>query len=688
MRKLLLALMAAIFAIFLTACGGDDEAAEYEEAPPVETPEPQPEPDTYEPEAGFVFVHVELGLGEAARHMTRAEILANIPDVTPQGRLVLGSVTGDASANILGGWDNNIVNAHVRELIGGHFLSTSASNMNREWFPNPMVTRHVDIRDNADGSRTYTFTIYTDNRFSDGRFITAADYAGHIALFTHQFWANLAYFTDIGFEIAGRNEWLAGEAGTLRGVRLYDNETFSVTIDAAFLPFIWESTVYMNWIPAPMHVLTPNAVVADNGDGVFLAGLTQEDLAQSIMGTNGFRFTHPVGAGPYTFEAFDHSTNQITLRANPYFAGTWDGFVPRIETIIFAQRDESALIDSIVRGEIDMLSGQGGGNILYAAFRQLVGRSHNAIDYPRHGFDLLRFHVDHGPTQFASVRQAIKWMTDREELTLQSTGSHGAVVQGPYALSMWWYPLAVERGLYARIAHYSFNPEMAVQILEADGWVLNAQGQPFVPGTDPVRYKDVTGMELLWFGSENTTDPSIFSVDDRDLMRLEIKWAACASDRTTPLINTLVAPWLQAIGILLTPTLLDDTLPLMSRIGGSEPEFHMFNISHNFGLIYSPWVQANPDPAFLGGHNSTFNRDYQLFELANRLRFMELNSETARAEFVDAWLDMIAAETYAVREIPLYTDIFYCFIPFRLQGWQMNSIWSFSEAVVRAYVTE
>ena len=690
MRKLLLAMMVAMFAIFLTACGGNEEVVQPEVAP-VDTPAPTPEATDPgdEPAEDEVAPVATMGLGEEARNMTRAEILATIPDVTPHGQIIM-SFNAQVTANILQGWDNPVSNARIRDLVGGLFLSTMASNMDREFFPNPMVTRNIDIRDNADGSRTYTFTIYTENRFSDGRFITAADYAGWAALALHPYWNNITDSAGGAIEIVGRDEFISGEADTLVGVRLYDDETFSVTMGAEWLPFIWEGPTFMNWFPMPMHAMLPEGTtVRDDGDGVFFDGLTEEGLIQTINGTDGdgFRFTHHVAVGPYTFESWDPSSFIAVLRANPYFAGTWDGYVPRIETLIITQRDMPVIVDSLALGEIDMVSGQGGGDVLNAAFEHLVGVTHNAIDYPRHGYGLLRFHVDHGPTQFAAVRQAIKWMIDRDEFAQQFTEGHGTVVQGAYALSMWWYPIALQRGMYDRIIHYTFNPEMAIRILEDAGWVLNGQGEPFVLGTDPVRYKDVTGMDLLWFGSEGTSDPSIFHVNGRDLMRLEIQWATFNVNRITDIVNMLVAPELPTIGILLTPTLFDNALAPMARAGGAEPEFHMFNLGSNFALVYSPWAQANPDPAFLGGgFNTTFNRDYELFEMANRLRFMNLDTEEGRLEFVDAWIDMIVAENYAVREIPLYADIFYCFIPFRLQNWSMNSVWNWSEAIVRAYV--
>ena len=654
MKKLFLALLVVLLAIFLTACGEDDHEEVLPEEPPVETPAPTPEPDVDEEEEIVPFVPTGfMGIGEAARNMTRAEIISFIPDFTPQGEIVLGS------------WDSAATDARVGELVGGHFLATMASNMDREFFPNPMVTREIDIRDNADGSRTYTFTIYTENRFSDGTFIDASHYVADIALFSGI------------YEIVGHEDWVTGEADTLAGVRLYDDQTFSVTIDAQWLPFIWENITYMMWTPTPLHIIAPGAAIADNGDGVFVEGLAVPiiDIAPTLT----------VGAGPYRLVSSDTASSRITLKVNPYFAGTWDGYAPRIQTIIISQMDRSALVDAVVAGEVDMLSGLGGGDAINAAFARLEGTTHDAVDYPRHGYNLLRFHVDHGPTQFASVRQAISWMVDRDMLVEELMQGHGAIVQGPYSLSMWWYPYALQRGFYNRIIHYNFNPDRAIEVLEANGWVLNSAGEPFELGVDTVRYKDVSiYTELAWFGGYGVSDPSI---NADGLMRLEIRWARPADGVHDHLNNQLTRD-LASIGMLLT-TVPTENIPLrISRAGGAAPEFHMFDLGYNLGLAYSPWEQLNPDPAFLGSHNTTFNRDKNLFALANDLRTMSIDDVYDRMDFVDAWAELMIELNHQAIEIPLFADIYYCFIPHRLQDWRMNSTWNFSEAIVRAYVTQ
>jgi len=650
---------------------------------------------------------------EADNTPTRAEILATIPDIAPSGQIVIGTTVWP-SENIMAGWDTLFVNTDIRNLMF-RGLDTMERDINGHWFANPIVVRDIEITDNADGSRTYTFTIYTQNRFSDGTYITARHYAANLVFFNHPYFLEQGSFTTVGHDIVGQSAWLQGDADTFAGVRLYSDEQFSVTIDAEHLPCVWEAIRFMNHSPLPYHAIIPAATLVDNGDGVFFDRLTSRAMDRGLNGADrpfsndftrnlglaggsasqhqGYRFHPTVVPGPYRFVGTDHGNGVITLEANPYFPGTWDGYRPRIQTIMFSYFPAEIIVQAMVVGEIDIIASQGSGvhDIVNPALERLVeAGTHQYISYPRNGYGLIRFHVDHGPTQFVEVRQAIKWLLDRELFGDIFTGGHAMVVQGQYSPAHWWYQEALERGFYDRLTTYYFNPDRAIEVLEAGGWVLNSQGQPFRPGIDAVRYKDISSYDLLWdteWGfNQLDTDPSITG----NLMRLEIYWSTFSVNRVTDIIAYLLPHEMEAIGMQLTPHLFDGVFPLvaLARSYGIGPEFHMFNIAQNFATAHSPWNALNPDWELLGGWNSTFTRDQDLFELANRLRFMDISTRDGRDEFVDAWIDLAEELNHQVLEIPLYVDMFFDFIPIGLQNWSNNHIWGVSPAIIRAYIVE
>jgi peptide/nickel transport system substrate-binding protein len=688
MKKFLLVVLLLFVAIFaMAACRGDGDAAE--EVSVEVTPTPTPAPPTTPPP--------EVPIGG------RELILAGIPDIEPSGYVVFGSGTmGDA--NIMWpAWTNPAPNSQARVLMF-EGLDTMSRNPLNEFFPNPIVMvdgAFPQIIDNADGSRTYRFTIYTDNPFSDGRLITAYDYAGFIAFLTSPQWGLLIPNVTHAPEIAGRYDWVNGHADTLTGVRVYNESEFSVTIRAEYLPFIWEIESYMNWGPYPLHALGVEA--HDDGNGVFLTGigrvpLTNEALAAAVNGGtytfveirvneetgeeyefdtgmimgDGFRFRPTVFVGPYMFYDFDPSTRQITLVANPLFPGTWDGHRPRIQHVIFRRVPTPLIVDALVSGEIDMVVGQGGGATINEMLERAVGGgTHSFESYNRHGFGFINFHVDHGPTQFTSVRQAIKWLIDRDTFAEMFTLGHGVVNHGPYGLGWWYAQEAINRGMYERLIMYTYNRTRAIEILEADGWVYDAQGNAFVgPGnwaTGNIRHRWVDG----------------------ELMPLEIQWATFAPEdgnRITEIIDVLLPGPLEYAGISLIAYRTSDALSHLQRAINPEPEFHMFNLGMTLNPLFTPWftycITQIPNP------NWMYVDDARALYYATRIRFMEVVTEAGRDEFIEAFIDLMEVLNYEVFQIPLYVDIWFDFIPNRLRNWHNSSLWGFPHAIQRAYIVD
>jgi len=709
MKKFLTLLMLVAPIAFFAGCNGgtgtDPTTDVSVTNPPVTATQPPQPGETQPPDQGGGTLRPE---GVLYRPFgDRATVLEYIAsrgdDFAPSGQIVIGSST-QATANILHGWDNMATNAWARDLMFFNNLGTMESNMNREMFENPMVnSAPIQIRDNPDGSRTYHFTIYTDNRFSDGTFITAEHYAGNIAFVIHPYVAAVKATPRSTFEVVGRDEYLAGETDVLTGVRLYNDSEFSVTIGPDWLPFLWEAQSYMNWSPMPLHAMLPGVTVHDDGEGVFFRGMSPEVVTiginggdpildedtGEILGGTGFRFAPTVSVGPYRFVSFDTSSFQMHLEVNPYFVGTWDGFMPRIQNVFISHVPNAMLTDALVLGEIDLVVGQGGGSVINAMFDQAVGGgTHQFIPYTRNGYGFIRFHVDHGPTYFTPVRQAIKWLIDREEFAYLFTLGHGVVNHGPYGTAQWWVQEAYNtRNLGDRLIMYTYNPTEAIRLLEADGWVLNADGTPFVLGSaaNPgVRYKDVNDYPHL---IEIDREHGLGLVNDLGLMRLEINWATFTANPITDVIDILVPHEMRAVGMEITDQRFDNALAWIGRTAADPgPRFHMFNQ----GVTFNPLVVFfwdNHDPSLLGGGiNNNFSTDPELFELANRLRFIDATTEAGQNEFVDAWVEYIIMMNYLVFDIPLYVDIWYDFFNNRIGDWENNSVWGFPPAVTRAYV--
>jgi peptide/nickel transport system substrate-binding protein len=598
-------------------------------------------------------------------------------------------------------------------MYGGR--NTMEFNMYDEWFPNPMVMRDgnmPEIRDNADGSRTYTFEIYTENRFSDGNFITAEHYAGGIALGTSPQWGTLVPAITGAPDVMGRDAWRDGETDTLVGVRLYSPSRFSVTVPADRLPMIWEMQMYMNWGPTAIHELGVEA--HDDGNGVFITGpgrsvLTAEALGLALnggsptyrvdrrqvvrdgenvydddgnpvmedwvrtdlppIGGDGVRFNPQVFSGPYMFHSVDVGTGHLQVEANPYFEGTWDGFRPRIKYIIWRQVPDPVLIDALEAGEVHMTVGQGQGAIINNALARLVGlaRTHDWVRYDRPGFGLIQFHTDHGPTQFTAVRQAMMWLIDRDVFGEMFTEGHGSTAHGPYANSWWWTQEARDRGMYDRFIHYTLNVAEAIRLLEADGWNYTATGDPFVgpgDGADHIRHKWVDG----------------------ELMPLIMDWATFTDpNRITEIINVLLPAPMAEAGFRLNEVRYAAPTSIMSQGAGAAVRYNMFNLGLTFGRPWAPWLsyQMTMGPAWNWGQVDI----PAVTEATNRIRYIEDPTGAGRDEFIDAFIEFMVVMNREVTLIPLYVDIWYDFIPTWIGDWNNSALWGFVPAIQRAYST-
>jgi len=640
---------------------------------------------------------------------TREEILAKTLNIAPFGVVNIANSTFP-SENFMFGFDSIGPNVQTRRLIFDG-LETMASNMHGQWFANPIVNAEdIQITDNEDGSRTYLFTIHTTNQFSDGRFITAHDYVGWIALQSSDYFWNLGLGRNFT-HIAGSFEFGVGASQSISGLRLISDSQFSVTVTADSLPNVWEDATLMNYSPFPLHAVIPNfntqEQIVDNGEGVFITGITQRQVEVGIFGgryggifvEQGFNFHPTVSVGPYQFLMFDLDFRDIVLEVNPYFPGTWDGYRPRIEHVVLYQTNDFA--DAIRFGEVDAVFELTNGwvveDLLWYNER---ANTHRHIEYTRNGFSMIRFHVDHGPTQFLEVRQALSWLIDREWYLEGLQNGRGTAAFGPYTTAQWFTREAIERGMHEHLTLYTYDPQKAVEILEAGGWVLNYQGLPFGTSVDApnfetphfrdlrgsVRYKDVTDIVQSPNSLPFIHDPSVIEVDGRLLMRLELQWAT-AHDGMNFITDFLY--WFLVydafdIGIQITPHRFDNFLGHISRSVNFEQEFHMFNQGVTFARIYSPWYTY--DPNLHGWSNITFTSNPEIFEAANRLQFIDISTPEGRDEFVEAYIEYIIIANREVLEIPLFVNSLFDFIPYWLQNWHNNSLWGFTNAIVRAYI--
>ena len=640
-------------------------------AGPVELGEPPPPPPVEQQPAA-----VDTGDAPAQPPPT-ADITPAAPILDNIWTVAVNLIDADA----LPGWQNAIGNAHMRILTIKH-ASPVAFTRTAEFVVNPTVTQNVEGPVvNADNSRTWTITLQPGLRWSDGAPLTARDY-----VFSYLFWAAPAMsfagddpdnplpnldnrtWTFSGMrEVNGLIEHRTMQSDILTGVRLINDLTFSVTIDAETegvenFPFFYELT-YIDIDPLPMHVFAPGMDVNDNGVGTYVTGpgLTYEFLRATVDdGVSGFRYTMGPTAGPYFLAAaVDMDAEFMVLQRNPYFHGTYDGTFPSIDTIIIRRVDNALLIPSLQQGEIDHVIQAAGGAAINPGLELVAGGGFDYRAMPRNGSGGLFFHWDIGPTQFVEVRRAIAWTLDRVEFNNMWAQGHATTLDTLVGVAQWMYLENRDRIPGLMTFNYTLNLANATAELVNGGWIYNANGGAWQPGDGP-RHKRVDG----------------------ELMPLVLRWASPDANEIGAMLASLMTEPANSIGIY-----FDHVFVTMADFGpalmglDSDNRFNMINGGLGIPEVDAVWNTYNPDPAFWGTVNWTRTNDAELHEYALGRR-----NATNRAEYLQAWMGFIARFNYVLPVLPLNSDIFHDFFRAGLENFEPTSLFTWQWAIVWANI--
>jgi len=255
--------------------------------------------------------------------------------------------------------------------------------------------------------------------------------------------ANLDYIMDPEH----RSQRAQSMLGPLREVRALDQHAVELILDAPYAPLL------------------------DSLSQVYLGMASPWALAQ--WGPAEYQF-HQVGTGPYRFVEYlpaDH----LTLEANPDYA--WAPAVyrqrkPQIQTITFRfYEDPATRALALESGEVDVIGE------LPALEAARLAQSEEfqiyPVEIPGQPLQFI-FNTQHPPTDDPRVREALVVGVDRPAIVRTVFGEYSPVAQGPLA--------AATIGFAPQLAFPEYDPARAEALLEAAGWVADAQGDRFREG--------------------------------------------------------------------------------------------------------------------------------------------------------------------------------------------------------------
>ena len=262
---------------------------------------------------------------------------------------------------------------------------------------------------------TYTFYLEKDVKWHDGAPFTAEDV---------KFTIEAIMDSDNGSENAPNYEDVAE-------ITVIDDHTISFRLDAPNAAFL----DYMTMAILPKHLL----------EG--------EDMQTSDF------FRSPIGTGPYRLERWDEGQAITLVKNEDYFKGGVN-----IDRIIFKiVTDDNAKAMQMKSGELDLalLTPRDSENFVgsdgYVVYNMMTSDYRGILFNFRNAYWTVN----------KDIIPAICYALDRQAILDAVLLGHGVVAYGP-----------LQRNVYNNedVEQYTYNPEMAKQILEGAGCVMGANG--------------------------------------------------------------------------------------------------------------------------------------------------------------------------------------------------------------------
>lgn len=308
----------------------------------------------------------------------------------------------------------------------------------------PHIAKEWEI---SEDKLTYTFKMRDDVKFSDGEPLTAYDVEfTYLAMADPNYDGRYFSYVDrlVGFE-----EYHDGDADNLSGVKVIDDYTIS---------FTFKKPEIVNLDYCGMHIMPKHHYGFEKGDIETLKSKMQDPL-----GSGGFKFKHL------------EQKQYVELEANKdYFLGA-----PKIDNLILKFTTAETYMAELEKGTIDVQDSVTN-TIENAETMENMGFVHlNA--FPNNGYSYIGLNQRDPRLADKNVRQALVYGLDRQGFVDNFFKGHGDVSHVPLAKVSWAYSDELDK----KINKYEHNPEKAIELLEASGWKVGADG---------IREKD--GMKL------------------------------------------------------------------------------------------------------------------------------------------------------------------------------------------------
>jgi len=604
-------------------------------------------------------------------------------------KVVVGSGTEVSGNFFTDMWGNNTSDIDVRAMLHGY--ATVALTNDATYAPDSSVVTVDPPSVAANGNKTYTFHVTPGLTYNDGTPIGAADYVFSVLLQSSPQLNALGAATYGYSQLVGYTAFSEGRNQVFSGVRLIDQNTFSLTIYNGYLPYFYELT-YVNVTPYPIGVLAPGLTVLDDGDGAYIAPLegqqaefTSELLQKTILDpVTGYLSRPMVTSGPYQLVSYDPATATVSFKANRAYKGNYEGQRPLIDEVTLVPVKNAEALDKLEAGELNIVNKISDAAVISEGVALFGEKKLLVSNYLRSGQGFIGFANEQGPTASSSVRKAIALSLDKEAYAQAFTGDNGQAVYSYYGLGQWMTTDYVNQ-MKDLMTAYPLGLEAAKALLIKDGWKLNEKGEAFAEGTDAVRYKLLKGNALKAY--EKIADPVVktVKVGKSTLLPLQLNFAKLRDSQAAQLLDEMLTANLTSIGFDVQVKDVDFAEMLASVNRQTARTYNMFAYATNFKFVFDPYFAFNDAPEYQGSTNQFGISDDKLLALAKSLRETKPGEDE---KYVERWLKLMKRYSEILPTVPLYSNVYYDFADNQVQNYLPNGRWSWSAALLYTYLGE
>lgn len=280
---------------------------------------------------------------------------------------------------------------------------------------------------------TMTFHLDKGARFHDGTPVTAEDVKFTYESIMHP---NYKGVRDKFDYLVGHDEFKAGNAREVTGIKVVDANTVSFTTKVPYAPFFWD----LSFGILPKHLY--------GRTDVGLWTTPRDPMAKK-----------PVGSGPYKFVSYQPGQFYMLEAFEGYNLGR-----PYIDRVVIKVLSQETALAQLQVSAIDSAE------IKVSDIPTVQKMSHLSLtETPQFVWQYLGFNTLAEPVNDKQVRQAIAYAVDADAIVSQLLEGHGGrMYHAIYPLN-WAY---TEEG----INKYDYSPAKAEATLQAAGWRKGSDG--------------------------------------------------------------------------------------------------------------------------------------------------------------------------------------------------------------------